>query len=264
MWLLRAVSCMDLTTLSEDDTDESVRRLCARALQPLPVELLQRLGVAPDGPKVAAVCIYHRFIGTARQSLAGSGIKVAAVSADFPLGLAPLGERVAEIRRSVEAGADEIDMVIHRAHVLSGNWRALYDEVAAFRAAGGSLRMKVILSTGELRTLRNVARASLVCMMAGAHFIKTSTGKEAVNATLPAGLAMADAIRDYAQQTGMSVGLKPAGGIRTATQALGWLALARNELGELWLEPNLFRIGASSLLDDIERQLALPAGQHIR
>lgn len=254
-WLLRAITCMDLTTLSGDDTDERVRRLCAKARHPLQHDLVEKLGIADLGIKVGAVCVYHTFIETALQALEGSGIPVAAVSTGFPAGLSPLAERVAEIRRSVEAGAQEIDVVITRAHVFGGHWQALYDEIAAFKQATGSAHMKVILGTGDLMTLRNVARASFVAMMAGADFIKTSTGKEAVNATLPVSLVMVRAIREYAQQTGMAVGFKPAGGIRTAKQSLDWLALIKEELGNSWLRSELFRFGASGLLGDIERQL---------
>jgi deoxyribose-phosphate aldolase len=258
-WLLRAISCMDLTTLSGDDTNERVRRLCAKARQPIQHEMVKRLGIEELDLRVAAVCVYHTFIQTALRALEGSGIRVAAVSTGFPAGLSPLEERVAEIRRSVEAGAHEIDVVITRAHVFAGKWRELYDEVAMFKAACGSLPMKVILATGDLLTLRNVARASMVAMMAGADFIKTSTGKEAVNATLPVGLVMTRAIREYAQETGSAVGFKPAGGIRTAKQSLEWLSLMKEELGNSWLHANLFRIGVSSLLGDIERQLAYHA-----
>jgi deoxyribose-phosphate aldolase len=232
-WLLRAITCMDLTTLSGDDTDERVRRLCAKGRQPIRQNLV--------------------------KPLEGSGIKVAAVSTGFPAGLSPLDERVAEIRRSVEAGAQEIDVVITRAHVFGGRWQALFDEIATFKAACGNAHMKVILGTGDLLTLRNVARASMVAMMAGADFIKTSTGKEAVNATLPVGVVMTRAIREYAQQTGMAVGFKPAGGIRTAKQSVEWLALMKEELGGSWLNANLFRLGASSMLADIERQLEFHA-----
>jgi deoxyribose-phosphate aldolase len=254
-WLLRAITCMDLTTLSGDDTDERVRRLCAKGRHPLQQEIVEKLGIAELDIKVAAICIYHTFIETAVAALEGSGIRVAAVSTGFPAGLSPLTERVAEIRRSVEAGADEIDVVITRAHVFGGRWQALYDEVAAFRQACGSRHMKVILGTGDLLTLRNVARASLVAMMAGADFIKTSTGKEPTNATLPVGLVMTRAIREYAQETGMAVGFKPAGGIRTAKQSLDWLAMIKEELGESWPRAEMFRFGASGLLGDIERQL---------
>lgn len=254
-WLLRAISCMDLTTLSGDDTEERVRRLCAKARQPLRQDLVERLGIAELHLQVAAVCVYHAFVEAALRALEGSGIHVAAVSTGFPAGLSPLAERVAEIRRSVEAGAHEIDVVITRAHVFSGNWQALYDEIAAFKQACGAAHMKVILGTGDLLTLRNVVRASAVAMMAGADFIKTSTGKEPTNATLPVGLVMTRAIREYAQETGMAVGFKPAGGIRTAKQALEWLALIKEELGPSWMRGEMFRFGASGMLGDIERQL---------
>ncbi|MGO9086397.1 MAG: deoxyribose-phosphate aldolase [Candidatus Sulfotelmatobacter sp.] len=254
-WLLRAISCMDLTTLSGDDTDERVRRLCAKARQPIQQELVRKLGIEQLDVKVAAVCVYHLFVETALHALEGSGVHVAAVSTGFPTGLSPLAERVAEIRRSAEAGAHEIDVVITRAHVFGGRWQALYDEIAAFKQACGAAHMKVILGTGDLLTLRNVARASFVAMMAGADFIKTSTGKEPTNATLPVSLVMVRAIREYAQQTGMAVGFKPAGGIRTAKQSLDWLALMKEELGPSWLRAEIFRFGASGLLGDIERQL---------
>ena len=254
-WLLRAITCMDLTTLSGDDTDERVRRLCAKARHPLQQELEHKLGIEGLQIKVAAVCVYHTFVETALHALEGSGIHVAAVSTGFPAGLSPLTERVAEIRRSVEAGAHEIDVVITRAHVFGGRWQALYDEIAAFKQACGQAHMKVILGTGDLLTLRNVGRASIVAMMAGADFIKTSTGKEPTNATLPVGLVMTRAIRDYAQQTGMAVGFKPAGGIRTAKQSLDWLAMIKEELGPSWMRAEMFRFGASGLLGDIERQL---------
>ena len=254
-WLLRAITCMDLTTLSGDDTDERVRRLCAKARQPIQQDLVQKLGIEELGIKVGAVCVYHVFIETALHALQGSGIPVAAVSTGFPAGLSPLAERLAEIRRSVEAGAHEIDVVITRGHVFGGRWQALYDEVAAFKQACGQTHMKVILGTGDLLTFRNVARASFVAMMAGADFIKTSTGKEPTNATLPVSLVMVRAIREYAQQTGMAVGFKPAGGIRTAKQSIDWLAMMKEELGLSWTRGELFRFGASGLLGDIERQL---------
>jgi len=254
-WLLRAVTCMDLTTLSGDDTADRVRRLCAKARQPIQQGLVEKLGIEELGLKVAAVCVYHTFVETTLNALEGSGIHVAAVSTGFPAGLSPLAERVAEIRRSVEVGAHEIDVVITRAHVFTGEWQALYDEIAAFKQACGTAHMKVILGTGDLQTLRNVARASFVAMMAGADFIKTSTGKESVNATLPVSLVMVRAIREYAQGTGMAVGFKPAGGIRTAKQSLDWLALMKEELGDSWLHAGMLRFGASGLLGDIERQL---------
>jgi deoxyribose-phosphate aldolase len=254
-WLLRAITCMDLTTLSGDDTVERVKRLCAKARQPLQQEIIEKLGVQELNLHVGAVCVYHLFVETARRALEGTDIHVAAVSTGFPAGLSPLEERIAEIRRSVDAGAQEIDVVITRAHVFGAQWQQLYDEVVAFKDACGPAHLKVILGTGDLLTLRNVARASLVSMMAGADFIKTSTGKEAVNAVLPVGLVMVRAIREYAEETGMAVGFKPAGGIRTAKQSLDWLALMKEELGNSWLEPHMFRFGASGMLADIERQL---------
>jgi deoxyribose-phosphate aldolase len=253
--LLRAISVMDLTTLADDDTDDRVRRLCERARQPLPPDLMRRLGAEAANLHVAAVCIYPRFVKTALQELQGTSVQVATVSADFPRGLAPLQERIAQIHDSVKAGAQEIDVVIKRAHVLQGDWQTLYDEVAAFKVACARRPMKVILGTGELQNFDNIARASRVALMAGADFIKTSTGKETVNATLAAGLIMTRAIRDYARKTGAAVGFKPAGGIRNAKQALEYLSLVEEELGDRWLQPGLFRIGASSLLDDIAGHL---------
>ncbi|XDA98635.1 deoxyribose-phosphate aldolase [Sulfitobacter sp. LCG007] len=252
-WLLRAITCIDLTTLSGDDTERRVERLCAKARQPVAQALLDALG-APR-ITVGAVCVYHDMVRTAVQALEGSGIPVAAVSTGFPAGLSPRHLRIAEIGESVKAGAAEIDIVISRRHVLTGDWQALYDEMKAFREACGDAHVKAILATGELGTLRNVARASMVCMMAGADFIKTSTGKESVNATLPVSLVMIRAIRDYHARTGIRVGYKPAGGISKAKDAITYLALMKEELGDRWLRPDLFRFGASSLLGDIERQL---------
>ncbi|HEX7117650.1 MAG TPA: deoxyribose-phosphate aldolase [Longimicrobiales bacterium] len=254
-WLLRAITCIDLTTLSGDDTPGNVRRLCAKAQRPVRSDLLEALGAADLPIRTAAVCVYHAYVETAVAALQGSGIPVAAVSTGFPAGLSPFPQRLEEIRASVAAGATEIDVVITRRHVLLGEWEALYDEVRAFREACGDAHLKTILATGELGTLRNVARASLVCMMAGADFIKTSTGKESVNATLPVGLVMTRAVREYFERTGHRVGFKPAGGIRSAKQALNWLFLMKEELGDDWLDARLFRFGASSLLGDIERQL---------
>jgi deoxyribose-phosphate aldolase len=254
-WLLRAITCMDLTTLSGDDTPGAVQRLCAKARQPVKFELLEQLGALSLPIRVGAVCVYHALVPVAVEALAGSGIPVAAVSTGFPAGQNPLPQKLEEIRASVATGASEIDIVISRAHVLTGNWPALYDEVRAFREACGDAHMKAILATGELATLVNVARASQVAMMAGADFIKTSTGKEPVNATLPFGLVMTRMIRDYEEWTGYKVGFKPAGGIRAAKGALDWLALMKEELGDRWLRPDLFRFGASGLLTDIERQL---------
>lgn len=253
-WLLKAITCIDLTTLAGDDTAGRVERLCAKARQPVRKEILAEL--LPSGSiQVGAVCVYHEMIETAVEALRGSGIPVAAVSTGFPAGLNPLPLRLEEIRASVEAGAAEIDIVISRRHVLTGNWQALYDEVRAYREACGEAHIKTILATGELGTLTNVAKASLVCMMAGADFIKTSTGKESVNATLPFGLVMTRCIREYHERTGYRVGFKPAGGIRTAKDAMQWLILIKEELGREWLSPHLFRLGASTLLADIERQL---------
>ena len=254
-WLLRAVTLMDLTTLQGDDTPGRVRRLCAKARQPVRSDLLEALGAERLGIRVAAVCVYHAMVPTAVDALEGTGIPVAAVSTGFPAGLSQFPQRLAEIRASLEAGADEIDVVVTRAHVLGEDWPALYDEIRAFREACSDAHIKVILGTGELGMLRNVARASLVAMMAGADFIKTSTGKESVNATLPVGLVMVRAIREYLERTGTRVGFKPAGGIRSAKDSLEWLALMKEELGDAWLRPELFRFGASSLLTDIERQL---------
>jgi len=254
-WLLRAITVIDLTTLAGDDTPGTVRRLCAKARQPVRADVLAALGARDLDITVGAVCVYHNLVRTAVEALAGSGIPVAAVSTGFPAAQIAHGQKLAEIAASVEAGAAEIDTVISRAHVLTGDWQALYDEIRDFRAACGAAHMKVILATGELGALRNVGMASLVAMMAGADFIKTSTGKESTNATLPVSLVMARAIRDYHERTGYRVGFKPAGGIRTARNALDWLALMKEELGDDWLRPTLFRIGASGLLGDIERQL---------
>ena len=254
-WLLKVIRCMDLTTLSSDDTPDRVRRLCSKALRPLKQELTNDLGITSLKLTVGAVCVYHALVETAVKALKGSNIPVAAVSTGFPHGLSPLPRRIEEIRDSVSAGALEIDIVITRAHVFSGNWEALYQEIKSFREACGDSHLKTILGTGELGSLRNVAKASLVCMMAGADFIKTSTGKEPQNATLPVSLVMLRMIRDYYQKTGHKVGFKPAGGIRTAKQALEWQILMNEELGREWLEPELFRFGASGLLTDIERQL---------
>lgn len=252
-WLAKAVTLIDLTTLAGDDTAGRVRRLCAKARQPVRADILDALGL--PAITTGAVCVYHDMIEVAVEALEGSGIPVAAVSTGFPAGLSPFHLRVAEIEESVKAGAKEIDIVISRRHVLTGNWQALYEEMKAFRAACGEAHVKAILATGELGTLRNVARASLICMMAGADFIKTSTGKESVNATLPVSLTMIRAIREYEARTGFKVGYKPAGGISKAKDSLVYLSLMKEELGDRWLQPDLFRFGASSLLGDIERQL---------
>ena len=253
-WLLQAVRCTDLTTLSGDDTPGTVRRLCAKAIHPVRPELLRDLGVTTP-IHTGAVCVYHQFVETAVEALTGTDIPVAAVSTGFPHALSPFPQRVAEIEASVAAGAREIDVVITREHVLLGNWEQLYDEVRAYRAACGDAHLKAILAVGELGTLRNVARASMVAMQAGADFIKTSTGKETVNAALTNSLVMVRCIRTYFEETGYHVGFKPAGGLRTARQATDWLILMKEELGDRWMQPDLFRIGASSLVNDIERQL---------
>jgi deoxyribose-phosphate aldolase len=252
-WLLKAITLIDLTTLSGDDTEGRVQRLCAKARQPVRADLLDALGM--PGLTTGAVCVYHDMVPAAVRALEGTSIPVAAVSTGFPAGLSPFHLRIAEIGESVAAGAREIDIVISRRHVLTQNWQALYDEMAEMRAACGEAHVKAILATGELGTLRNVARASLVCMMAGADFIKTSTGKESVNATLPVSLTMIRAIRAYQDRTGIKVGYKPAGGISKAKDALVYMSLMKDELGHPWLQPDLFRFGASSLLGDIERQL---------
>lgn len=252
-WLIRAIQCMDLTTLSGDDTAGNVHRLCAKAKQPLSAEMLEKLGL--ESLQTGAVCVYHQYVEECVKNLEGTGIPVAAVSTGFPHGLSPFRERIHEIKASVAAGADEIDIVITRGHVLRGDWEALYEEMRQFREACGEAHVKAILATGELGTLTNVARASAVCMMAGADFIKTSTGKEPVNATLPVSLVMVRAIREYEEIARVKVGYKPAGGIRTAKQSIDFLMLMKEELGDPWLKPDLFRLGASTLLADIERQL---------
>jgi deoxyribose-phosphate aldolase len=244
-WLVKALQVIDLTTLAGDDTPGRVHRLCVKARQPLREDILEALGLANDPPHVGAVCVYPTMVAPAVHALAGSGIPVAS----------PLPLRLEEIRMAVGDGAEEIDIVITRAHVLTQDWQALYDEIKAMRETCGRAHLKAILATGDLKTLRNVYKASMVAMMAGADFIKTSTGKEDVNATLPVSLVMCRATRDYLALTGYKVGFKPAGGVRTAKDALNWLILMKEELGREWLEPDLFRIGASALLGDIERQL---------
>jgi deoxyribose-phosphate aldolase len=253
-WLIKALQCIDLTTLAGDDTPGRVHRLCAKARRPLRDDIVAALGLS-EMPTVGAVCVYPAMVAPAVKALAGSGIPVASVATGFPAGLTPLPQRLAEIRYAVDQGAQEIDIVIHRAQVLLQDWTALYDEVAAMREACGEAHMKAILATGDLKTLRNVYKASMVAMQAGADFIKTSTGKEDVNATLPVSLTMVRALRDYGEFTGVQIGFKPAGGLKTAKDAMNWLILMKEELGRRWLEPDLFRIGASSMLGDIERQL---------
>jgi deoxyribose-phosphate aldolase len=255
-WLLRAITCLDLTTLAGDDTPGRVKRLCAKARQPVRPDMLEHLRLNGERITIGAVCVYPSRVREAVEALKGSGIPVASVAAGFPAGQTPLPQRIAEIEQAIEAGAAEIDIVITRTHVLTGDWKALYDEVSQFRkTCGSSAHMKSILAVGELATLKQVYQASLVAMMAGSDFIKTSTGKESVNATLEFGLVMVRAIREYLQRTGYKVGFKPAGGISKAKQILAWQALMKEELGPEWLMPDLFRIGASSLLTDLERQL---------
>ena len=253
-FLVKALQCMDLTTLAGDDTEGRVQRLCAKARQPLRDDIVKGLGLT-QMPHVGAVCVYPTMVGHAVKALRGSGIPVASVATGFPAGLTPLALRLAEIKYAVDQGAAEIDIVIFRSQVLRGEWAALYDEISAMREACGPAHMKAILATGDLKTLRNVYKASMVAMQAGADFIKTSTGKEDVNATLPVSLTMLRALRDYGERTGFEIGFKPAGGLKTAKDAMNWLILMKEELGRRWLEPDLFRIGASSLLADIERQL---------
>lgn len=254
-WLVRAIQCIDLTTLAGDDTAGRVRRLCAKAKNPIRVDILEGLGLADANITTGAVCVYPTMVPHAVKALEGTNIPVASVATGFPAGLIPLPLRLAEIRYAVEEGAKEIDIVITREHVLTQNWQALYDEMAAMREACGEAHMKAILATGDLQTLTNVYKASMVAMQAGSDFIKTSTGKEEVNATLPVSLTMVRALRDYGELTGQIIGFKPAGGLRTAKEALVWLSMMKEELGHDWLQPDLFRIGASSLLGDIERQL---------
>jgi deoxyribose-phosphate aldolase len=253
-WLVRALACIDLTTLAGDDTPGRVARLCAKARRPLSDELAAAVGLERM-PKVGAVCVYPTMVTHAVAALRGSGIPVASVATGFPAGLTPLKLRLEEISYAVDEGAEEIDIVITRAHVLNREWSALYDEVAAMRERCGPAHLKTILATGDLKTLRNVYAASMVAMQAGADFIKTSTGKEDVNATLPVSLVMVRALRDYGERTGFPIGFKPAGGVRTAKDSLAWLILMREELGARATEPDRFRIGASALLNDIERQL---------
>ncbi len=254
-WLVRAIQCIDLTTLAGDDTAGRVRRLCAKAKNPIRADILEGLGLADANITTGAVCVYPTMVPHAVKALEGTNIPVASVATGFPAGLIPLPLRLAEIRYAVEEGAKEIDIVITREHVLTQNWQALYDEMAAMREACGEAHMKAILATGDLQTLTNVYKASMVAMQAGSDFIKTSTGKEEVNATLPVSLTMVRALRDYGELTGQIIGFKPAGGLRTAKEALVWLSMMKEELGHDWLQPDLFRIGASSLLGDIERQL---------
>ncbi|MFM8606580.1 MAG: deoxyribose-phosphate aldolase [Hyphomicrobiales bacterium] len=254
-WLLKAVTCIDLTTLNGDDTEGRVRRLCAKARHPIREDLLEALGMGDQKITTGAICVYHRFVAAAVDALKGSVIPVAAVSTGFPAGLVPHDVKLREIEASVKDGAQEIDIVVTREYVLTGNWKALYDEMRDFRQACGDAHVKAILATGDIKTMKNIAKASMVCMMAGADFIKTSTGKETSNATLPVSLVMLRMIRDFHERTGYKIGFKPAGGISAAKDVLNYQILMKEELGRPWLEPSLFRVGASSLLADIERQL---------
>lgn len=255
-WLLRAITCIDLTTLSGDDTPGRVRRLCAKARQPIRPDMLARLGLDGEKITVGAVCVYPNRVKDAVEALRGTDIPVASVATGFPAGQTPLPQRIAEIEQAIESGAREVDVVIARNYVLTGDWHALYDEIRQFReASGNAAHMKTILATGDLGTLKQVYQASLVAMMAGSDFVKTSTGKESVNATLEASLVMVRAIREYLERTGYKVGFKPAGGIAKAKQAMAWQSLMKEELGDEWLMPDLFRFGASTLLTDLERQL---------
>ncbi len=254
-WLVKAISMIDLTTLSGDDTLARVNRLCAKAKNPLRTDLLEAIGLQPGDVTTGAICVYPTMVETAVKALEGSNIPVASVATGFPAGLTPLPQRLAEVKYAVKCGASEIDMVITRAHIFGGNWQELFHEVSAIREACGDAHLKVILATGDLKTLNNVYKASMISMMAGGDFIKTSTGMEGVNATLPVSLTMVRAIRDYLELSGNLVGFKPAGGVKTSKDALAWLTLMKEELGRQWLEPDLFRFGASSLLGDIERQI---------
>ena len=254
-WLLKALTLIDLTTLSGDDTPSNVKRLCSKALNPLNNDLIIGLGLEKRKLTVAAVCVYHSLIKSAKEALMNSKLPLAAVSAGFPAGLSPVETRLKEIELSILSGATEIDIVINRNHVLKADWINLYNEIKLFREACKNTHLKTIIATGDIMTFRNIAKASLVCMMAGADFIKTSTGKENINSTIPFSLVMVRAIRDYFDKTNFKVGFKAAGGIKSAKESISYLTLIKEELGNDWLNPSLFRIGASSLLGDIERQL---------
>jgi len=254
-WLLRAVTCIDLTTLAGDDTPGRVKRLCAKAKNPIRPDMLERMGLDGEKITVGAVCVYPNRVADAVHALQGSDIPVASVATGFPAGQTPLPQRIQEIEQAVEAGAREIDVVIARNYVLTGDWQAMYDELQQFREACGDAHMQTILATGDLGTLKQVYQASLVAMMAGSDFIKTSTGKESTNATLEVSLVMTRAIREYLERYGYKIGFKPAGGISSAKQEMAWQSLMKEELGVDWLMNDLFRFGASSLLTDLERQL---------
>ena len=242
-----AVRMMDLTTLEGADTPGKVAALCSKAMRPDPVD--------PSVPPVAAVCVYPNLVPTAKARLDGSGVKVASVATAFPSGQSPLAVKLADVREAVELGADEVDMVIDRGAFLSGRYAKVYDEIVKVKEACGAAHLKVILETGELGTYDNVRRASLLAMAAGGDFIKTSTGKVNPAATLPVTLCMLEAIRDVHEETGRVVGMKPAGGIRTAKQAIQYLVVLHETLGLQWMTPDLFRFGASSLLNDVLMQI---------
>ncbi len=254
-WLVRTIECIDLTTLAGDDTEGRVDRLCAKARHPMRDDLKKALGLSDYDLTTGAVCVYPAMVPEAVKALRGSKVPVASVATGFPAGLTPLKQRLEEIRQAVDSGADEIDIVINRRFALTHNWAALYDETKVMREACGNARMKAILGTGDIKTMTNIYRTSMVAMMAGADFIKTSTGMEATNATLPVGLVMLRAIRDYNMRTGFDVAFKPAGGIRAAKDALAWLTLMKEEMGGAYVTPYFFRMGASGLLGDIERQI---------
>nr|CAG4640996.1 EOG090X08W6 [Eulimnadia texana] len=256
-WLARAIQCIDLTTLAGDDCPSNVDRLCCKALYPLRSDLASSLGLKSGDLTTGAVCVYPARVADAARALKNLGGKlpIASVATGFPSGQTSLELRLQEIKFAVENGATEIDIVINRELAIGQKWKEVYDELVLMREACGEAHMKSILAVGELSTLTNVYRASLVAMMAGSDFIKTSTGKEATNATLPTGLVMCRAINDYLARTGFKVGFKPAGGIRTWKDVLQWMTLMKEELGDEWLEPHLFRIGASALLNDVERKL---------
>ena len=253
-WLLKAITLIDLTTLSGDDTFGKVERLCNKAVNPIDKTILNNLNLSDNSIKVGAVCVYHHLIKDCKNIIKNE-LPIAAVSTGFPAGLSSFATRKKEISDSIKDGADEIDIVINRGFVLQNNWKKLYDEVRSFKETAGKIKIKAILGVGDLETLRNVAKASLVCMMAGADFIKTSTGKESTNANLNNSLVMLRMIREFHGKTGKKIGFKPAGGISTAKSVLEFLILVAEELGFDWVKPNLLRIGASSLLIDIERQL---------
>jgi deoxyribose-phosphate aldolase len=241
-----AISCMDLTTLEGKDSEGRVRSLCAKARNPAPH--------LPDIPSVAAVCVYPSLVSVAKDALRGTSVKVASVATAFPSGLSSLEVRLADTRAAIEAGADEIDMVIDRGAFLAGEYQQVFNEIVAVKDVCGAIHLKVILETGELGSYDNVRRASDLALEAGADVIKTSTGKVGTNATFPVAVTMCEAIRDYARRTGRRAGLKVAGGVRTTKQALTYLVIIKETLGEGWLTPGLFRIGASSLLDDLLMQ----------